>query len=242
MKTLAAILALWAGGAQAACRQALALALDISGSVDAQEYLLQRNGLAAALSSEAVQEVLFAPGGAPTRITVFEWSGPSEQALIVPWITLTDPAALARVIGILQSTPRPVQSPTTAIGPALLTGLDLLATQSDCWKRTLDISGDGKANTGPLPQTITLPQNLSDVVINALVIGVAERPGGNWGAGIQELSSYFEAYVIRGPDAFVEVALGYDDYADAMERKLLRELETLATSRMQPNALHLSSE
>ncbi len=231
MRALAILLALWASTGQAACRQALALGLDISGSVDAREYLLQRNGLATALSSPAVQDVLFAPGAAPIRIAVYEWSGPTEQVLIVPWTELVDPATLATVLGVLQSKPRPVQSPTTAIGSALQAGFDLLGPQADCWKRTLDISGDGKANTGPLPQTIPVPDGLSDVNVNALVIGIAERPGGNWGAGIQDLTSYFEAYVLRGPAPFVEVALGYDDYADAMESKLLRELETLATSR-----------
>ena len=115
----------------------------------------------------------------------------------------------------------------------MVTGFDLLAERPTCWKRTLDLSGDGKANTGPLPQTIDLPVALSDVRVNALVIGVAERPGGNWGAGVQELTSYFEAYVLRGPDAFVEVALGFEDYAEAMERKLLRELETLATADLE---------
>ncbi len=234
MKALALLLALVAAPAQAACRQALALGLDISGSVDAHEYQLQRGGLAQALSSPAVQDILFQPGSAPVRIAVFEWSGPAEQVVIVPWTDLTDPAALAAVLGVLQSRPRPAQSPTTAIGAALQTGLDLLAAQPDCWKRTLDLSGDGKANTGPLPQSIILPDGMGDVTVNGLVVGIAERPGGNWGAGIQELTAYFEAYVLRGPDAFVEVALGYGDYAAAMERKLLRELETLATSQSAP--------
>ena len=39
-----------------------------------------------------------------------------------------------------------------------------------------------------------------------------------------ELVTYFRERVIQGADAFVEVALGFDDYADAMKRKLLREL------------------
>lgn len=233
MKVLTLCLLFWSATAHAACRQALALGLDISGSVDAQEYLLQRNGLATALGSEAVQDVLFMPGAAPIRLVVYEWSGPREQAVIVPWVDVVDPTALAGVIGRLQSTPRPVQSPTTALGPAMQAGLDLLALQPDCWKRTLDLSGDGKANTGALPQTVALSEAQADVVINALVIGIAERPGGNWGAGVQELTSYFEAYVLRGAGAFVEVALGFDDYAEAMERKLLRELETLATSQVQ---------
>ena len=224
-------LALWAGGAEAACRQALALGLDVSGSVDAAEYRLQREGLATALTSPAVRAVFFAEGAAPVRIAVFEWSGPTDQAVILGWTTLSDVAVLDDVADRLRRAPRPDLPPTTALGAAMLFGAGLLADQTACWKRTLDISGDGEANTGPRPQHVALPDALSDVVINGLVIGSAELVGGGErGANIRALSRYFEAYVIRGDGAFVETALGFEDYAAAMERKLLRELQAIAVS------------
>ena len=47
---------LWAGGARAEeCRLALLLALDVSSSVDDDEYRLQKEGLAAALSDPDVR-------------------------------------------------------------------------------------------------------------------------------------------------------------------------------------------
>jgi hypothetical protein len=51
---------------------------------------------------------------------------------------------------------------------------------------------------------------------------------------IGELSSYYRAEVILGPEAFVQTALGYGDYARAMEQKLLRELEGLILSDLAP--------
>jgi hypothetical protein len=39
------------------------------------------------------------------------------------------------------------------------------------------------------------------------------------------LLHYFQTEVIRGPGAFVELALRQTDYPDAILRKLLRELE-----------------
>ena len=53
-------------------------------------------------------------------------------------------------------------------------------------------------------------------------------------AEIAELSSYFAAEVILGPDAFVQTALGFADYERAMAQKLLRELEGLVLSRLEP--------
>lgn len=231
MRWLACLFCLWSGAAHAACRQALALGLDVSGSVDPTEYQLQRAGLAAALTAPAVAQVLLAAGAAPTDIAVFEWSGPAHQVLIQPWVTISDEATLLAVAENLTNRPRVAGDLTTAIGSAMVFGVALLDQRPDCWRRTLDISGDGPANTGPRPQDLppaTIPQ---DVVINGLVIGTSDTSARRArAADIKELSSYYRAYVIRGTGAFVEAALGFEDYADAMERKLLRELQSLALS------------
>lgn len=229
MKVLAFALALWAGTAEAACRQALALALDVSGSVDRREYQLQRDGLATALGAPDVRAALLAEGSAPVRLMVYEWSGPEHKRIIVPWTDISDDAALDAVIGRIVQTPPVARSPTTAIGSALLFGFAQLEGESDCWKQTLDVSGDGQANTGPLPQNVPLPRGIPDVVVNGLVIGSDDGSGGNdTDTTVRALSSYFTTYVLRGTGAFVETARGFDDFAAAMERKLLRELQSLA--------------
>lgn len=233
MKALALLLCLWAPEAGAACRQALALGLDISGSVDAREYGLQREGLAAALGSAKVRRALLQQPDAPVRLMVFEWSGPVDQTVILPWTEITDAAALADATAAIRNAPRSEQDPTTALGSALLAGFAMLDMQPECWTRTLDLSGDGPANTGPRPQDITADRTPAGATVNGLTIGADQQPGGSESASdIRALSAYFRQYVIRGPDAFVETAMGFDDYAAAMERKLLRELQSLAVSSL----------
>ena len=62
-----------------------------------------------------------------------------------------------------------------------------------------------------------------------LVIGAGDaRIGDARFVDIKELSSYYTTNVIRGPGAFVEVALGYEAFAAAMERKMIRELASMA--------------
>ncbi len=229
MIRFAFLLALLPGIADAACRQALALGLDVSGSVDAVEYRLQLDGLATALQSDAVQDVLFRQPEAPIRVLVYEWSGPENQTVIVPWTSLNSVAELGTVTLGLRSHVRSVAPPTTAIGSAMLAGFTFLEQQPACWKRTLDLSGDGPTNTGPRPQDITDMRTPTGVVVNGLVIGSGDMRGGDDRfADVKELSSYYTTYVVRGPGAFVEVALGFADYATAMERKLLRELASIA--------------
>jgi hypothetical protein len=52
------------------------------------------------------------------------------------------------------------------------------------------------------------------------------------GPGDEDLMSYFRSVVIRGPGAFAEPADGFEDYARAMKKKLLREITALAVGRL----------
>jgi len=235
IRTRFALLALLAipQGAEAACRQALALGLDVSGSVDAREYRQQIGGLADALSDPRVEAALLAMPGHPVDLLVYEWSGPSDQAVILPWTTLSDSATLEAVTTQLRSTTRRDTTPGTALGTAMQLGSDLLAQRPACGKHTLDISGDGISNFGPRPRDVRRSLDHQSLTINALVIG-ADNPalGDSRQAEIGSLSSYFRAEVILGPDAFVQTALGFDDYARAMAEKLLRELDGLVFSEL----------
>lgn len=221
---LAALLALapFAGWA-APCRQALALGLDVSGSVDAQEYRLQLDGLAGALTHPEVVRALLGGAAAPVRLMVYEWSGPAHQRIVADWTPITDGATLEGFAAQLTATTRTPAPPSTALGAALAAGAALLAGQSGCWRQTLDISGDGMSNTGPRPQDIATPA-LGGITVNALAI-LTDDAGTR--ADGTDLAGYFEAYLIRGPGAFVERAAGFADYERAMRHKLLRELEGL---------------
>ncbi len=215
------LLACWAGAAQGACRQALALGLDVSGSVDAVEYRLQMDGLAGALMRPEVQAAFLALPQAPVRLYVFEWAGFSSQRVLMDWTEVQSPADLANVAGRLSRTPRMPSAPATAIGQAMLHGAAALARQPECWRHTLDLSGDGRSNTGPRPRDLADEPMLGPATVNALVIGPDPA-----------LMAYFEYEVIRGQQAFVEVALGFQDFEEAMTRKLLKELQTLAVSEL----------
>ncbi|MEL6958317.1 MAG: DUF1194 domain-containing protein [Pseudomonadota bacterium] len=220
--------------ANAACRQALALGLDVSASVDAREYRLQLDGLAAALGSAAVQDALFGQPGPPVRIAVYEWANPGEERLLTPWTEITNLNDLNQLRQILLSTSRQDdEQGSTGLGPAILFGVRLLEQQGSCWTQTLDISGDGRANIGVRPENLAgVP---AWVTINGLVIGADDvRQGDDRQLQIGELVAYYASHVIRGPDAFVETALGFAQYGEAMERKLVRELAVLAIGQVSP--------
>ncbi|MGZ2256939.1 DUF1194 domain-containing protein [Roseobacter sp. A03A-229] len=229
-----AVAAVTGSEAVAGCRQALALGLDVSGSVDLREYRLQIDGLITALNDPEVVRILLAVPSAPIAVMVFEWSGPEDQVVLVPWTTVADPDTLAGISAALAETERRDATPGTALGVAMKTGAAYLDQKKDCWKRTLDISGDGQSNLGPRPRDVKDAIGARGITINALVIGAdAPATGDRRQSEIAELSSYFRSNVITGPDAFVQTALGFEDYAAAMTAKLKRELDGLAISALQ---------
>ena len=218
----------------AACRQALALGLDVSGSVDLQEYRLQIDGLVTALNDHEVVSLLLSTPDAPVTIIVYEWSGPNDQVTLVPWTEVRNADDLRQVSVTLSRTERRASTPGTALGTAMETGASLLGQKSHCWKRTLDISGDGESNLGPRPRDVKEALSEQGITVNALVIGAdAPASGDRRQQELSELSSYFRAEVITGPDSFVQTAIGFEAYADAMTLKLKRELDGIAISRRQ---------
>lgn len=222
--TLALGLVAVAGSAQA-CRLALALALDVSGSVDEAEYRLQMDGLATALTDAAVRTALFSTPGSPVALAVYEWSSSSYQRLVQDWVLIEDQAHLTDVVNRLRSWQREPAPEATSLGAAMVFGRDLIARNPGCWRGVLDISGDGKNNDWPTPHELRAKNRLSGIEINALAV-TALRQRGYLPPEPGELVAYFRTRIIQGPDAFVEVARGFEDYARAMQRKLLRELRT----------------
>ncbi len=211
--------------AQAQCRQALALGFDVSGSVDEEEYRLQLDGLATALADPEVRHAFLITPHTPVRLMMFEWSGPRDQRIVLPWTDIQDDTDLDALIATLQNTlPARARDNDTAIADAMIFGARELLQHQDCWLRTLDISGDGPDNIGLHPQSVT-EDVLGDITINGLVIVPNSRANVSKNRSKSEtLLSYYMIHVIRGPGAFVEAAADHRDFADAMRRKLIREL------------------
>lgn len=219
---------------RADCRQALALGLDVSGSVDAREYRLQLDGLAKALTDPVVRAAFLQGPSAPVRLMVFEWSGLTDQRKLIGWQDITSVAQLDRIATTLNTTTdRRTGDQPTALAAAMVYGAQEALAQK-CWRPVLDISGDGPGNRGAHPGDLTA-DSLGTVVINGLVIGPENRANTTKNLrNVRTLEEHYRDYVIRGAGAFIETALDYEDFARAMRRKLLREISPPALSWQGP--------
>ncbi len=222
---LAGLVMLAAGAPATACRQALTIGLDVSASVDAKEFVLQVDGLASALLSPSVRAAILTMTDDPVWLSVYDWSGEWDQRVILPWTAIRNETDLVDSARRIAATRRIERSPSTGVGAALRYGARRLSERPDCQVQTIDLTGDGKNNSGIAPERVEIGGERVPITVNALVIGPDREESWDGGEpGIAELSAWFRRYVIRGPDAFVETAVGFDDFARAMERKLLREL------------------
>ncbi|MCP5085676.1 MAG: DUF1194 domain-containing protein [Rhodobacteraceae bacterium] len=207
-----------------ACRQALVLGLDVSSSVDRAEYALQRQGLAWALTDPQVISAMIGGPGNQVELAVFEWSGQEYQNLLVDWTSIDTPQTLDRIAHRLLTGDRASATHPTAIGEAMLFAQTLFDERAECPVHTLDLSGDGKNNDGAEPDMVRPLLDDRGVVVNGLVIGIEANRIQYGEASIAELAAYYRAKVITGRFAFVETAVGFKDYRDAIKQKLLREM------------------
>ena len=206
-----------------ACRQALLLGLDVSLSVDPQDFTLQREGLSSALLDATVQEAMLR-GPGHMELAVFEWSGSFDQKMLIDWTVIDSPATLQQIALSLLYTTQETRSGRTALGAALSHARDLLLTRNHCETLTLDISGDGSNNSGYAPETVRGELEEVGIGVNALVIETDPNLSFETEPSFGQLTDYFYDNVIIGPSAFVESIVGFDAYKEAIQRKLLREL------------------
>jgi hypothetical protein len=211
-------LSLWAApvAADAPCRLALQLGFDVSASVDAAEYQLQRAGIASALlAPEIVAGFLHGPGH--VALSIFEWSGRFQQDLVLDWQRITSLADLEAIAATIMDHPRSAQDSPTAIGYALAFAATRFEAAPDCLFQTVDISGDGANNDGFPPGAAYAHFDFAGVTVNGLAIGGAAN----------DIAEYCAQNLVHGPGAFVEYAASYADFAQSFRRKLERELRVM---------------
>lgn len=208
----AALLACLIAPPALACETALLLSIDVSGSIDTADYRLQVEGLNHALLDPEVTEALVK---GQVALAVIQWSGVSQQALVLPWQRMLDPVDVSRFASAAAAIPRAFKGSDTAVGEGLRFAAARFTVVPDCRRKVIDVSGDGQENAGFSDAEARAEAVDLGLTINAIAI---EEPG-----PAAPVTSYYRRWVIS-PDGFVVTARGLQDYAETLRLKLLREL------------------
>lgn len=198
---------------------ALVLAADCSGSVHAEHYTLQQRGYGDAFRDPRVIKAIRAGIHGAIAVTYFQWSGYELQAQLIPWTILQAEAGVLAFAAALKRAERAIFSGGTSPAGAIEFGQLLLARNTvDAARRVIDVSGDGRSNTGPPPDAARDRATANGIVINGLPILHMEP----------DIDGYYRDHVIGGPGAFVMPARDFDDFATAVRRKLVLEIAGIA--------------
>src|SRR5262245_37775032 len=204
----------------------LVLASDVSRSVDAAKFKLQRDGYVAAISNPRVIDTIRSGPHGRIAICFVEWSGVGAQKVVIDW-TLIDGAKTAQEFtSQLDEAQRSFADRTSISG-----GIDFAMTQFErapfqSTRRTIDVSGDGTNNSG---RDVTAARDdavAQGVTVNGLVI-LSEQPL-SWNADHTNppggLEAYYRNNVIGGPNSFVMVAENFNSFGQAILNKLIAEV------------------
>jgi hypothetical protein len=197
----------------------LVLAVDASGSVDTEEYALQLSGIAAGFRNRDVRTAIRSGPAKAIAVNLLVWAEPQVPKDMTGWFIIASDSDAENFARMVEAFPRR-QTGATAIGEGIASALRSIAASGIVASReVVDVSGDGRESvarefTVLVDQARTMALSRG-VVINGLAI---ENEVG-------DLADYYRKNVQAGPESFVIAAKSYQDFAEAMRLKLLREIE-----------------
>lgn len=219
---LAAVLSAPACGAAAQTARVpvdleLAFVVDASGSIDDEEFRLQRQGYADALANPRVLKAISGGFLRAVAVTYVEFAGSGCVWRRVGWTAIRD-AADAKAFGDrVLAAPRERCPGGNAIGEAVAAAAEsALGNGYDGTRKVIDVSGDGPDTVGAVPVEIARAAALAHgFTINGLVI---ERPS------MPDLPEYYRSSIAGGPGSFVIEAENRRTFADAILKKMILEI------------------
>jgi hypothetical protein len=200
----------------------LVLAVDVSYSMDPEEQALQREGYIAGITSREFMQALRSGHHGKVAVTYFEWAGPYDQKIVVPWRLIDGPEASDAFANELARAPYRRASRTSISGALSFAKPLFDGSGYKGFRRVVDVSGDGANNSGTF---VTLARDdllAAGMTINGLPI-MLKRPNA-FTMDIDNLDIYYEDCVIGGPGAFVIPIKERDQFKEAIRTKLVLEI------------------
>ncbi len=200
----------------------LVFAADGSGSMDDEEFALQRTGYAAAIAHPKVMRAISSGYHRKIAVAFIEWGAPESQHTIVDWIVIDGPEAAKEFAGRLLAAPRVAWGYNSISGAIDYAAGLIRGNDYEGERKVIDVSGDGPQMNGrPIAQS-RFDAVSDDITINALVIN---SPGGAFPSlGPRSLEAHYRRDVIGGMGAFAVVAHNREEFADAILRKMIHEI------------------
>ncbi|MGZ2258256.1 DUF1194 domain-containing protein [Roseobacter sp. A03A-229] len=200
----------------------LFLAVDVSRSMSPAELEIQRRGYAEAITSPQVLDAIAHGLLGRIAVTYVEWAGEYSQRVIVPWTLLATPDEAKAIAHKITARFDAGLRRTSISGALLYAADDFKDNGFHGLRRVIDVSGDGPNNQGRPVERARDAALEAGFIINGLPLMTTDALSEIW--GIPDLDIYYQHCVIGGPGAFVIPVLDWDQFANAVKRKLVLEI------------------
>jgi hypothetical protein len=204
----------------------LVLAVDVSRSIDATKFQLQREGYAAAIADSHVLDAIKSGRTGRIGLAFVEWSGVGAQKVVVDWTTIGGADSAKGFGDRLLEAPRSFADRTSISGAIEFAMAQFDKAPYEAARHTIDVSGDGTNNAG---RDVALQRDdavAKGVTINGLVI-LSDNPM-SWNPDHTNppggLASYYRNNVTGGPNSFVMVAENFNSFGQAIVKKMIAEV------------------
>jgi hypothetical protein len=226
----------------------LQLLVDVSGSINSQEYMQQTQGYVDAFRSQPVIDAMLAGSNNSVAVQYIEWSGFSEQKVQVDWFFIDSFQAANSFADLILElntdlTRRAFGLPdqdgirrgATAIGRAIRFGLGEFDNDFASDVQVIDVSGDGISNSGS--GNNSTPDSQRDY---ALANGIDQINA--IAVGNDDVKTHYKDNVIGGKDSFLMSIDDMSQFSQGIEKKLLKEISNAKTVKIpEPTILALFS-
>jgi hypothetical protein len=208
---------------------ALVLVDDVSGSINDDEFNLQKQGYYAAFTDPKVLAAIHGGPAGQIEIAYVEFAADTQVKTVLGWAVIRDDASARAFAEAMRSAPRSFRG-RTAIGAGIDEGVRLLSDLvAPADRRVIDVCGDGNNNSGrPVTDARDDAMKLG-IVINGLALANESNvpwlqahthpPGG--------LGNYYRENVTGGEGSFVIEIHSYESFAEAITRKLIEEIAAI---------------
>jgi uncharacterized protein DUF1194 len=208
----------------------LVLSSDVSRSIDAPKFKLQRDGYSAAIMNPRVIQAIRSGTLGKIAVSFVEWSGVGAQKVVIDWTIIRDEASAKDFSAQVIEAPRAFADRTSISGGIDFAMAQLARSPFQANRHTIDISGDGTNNAGRDVAAARDEALAQGVTISGLVI-LSERPM-SWNADHTNppggLDNYYRNNVTGGPGSFVLIAENFESFGQAILNKLIAEIATNA--------------
>ncbi len=210
----------------------LVIAVDVSGSMDREEFLLQRSGYGQAIRHPDFVRAVTSGDTRRIAVTYVEWSGPSWQKIVVPWRLIDGVESAEAFAAALDSEPLVIARGTSISAAVAFSAALFAANEYESARQVIDVSGDGPNNYG-FPVTEARDRAVGQgIVINGLPILIRPSPI------VPDVVRYYFDCVTGGPGSFVLPVRKAEEFALAIRRKLILEI----AARPQPDITPVAAE